>query len=200
MKPRALDLFCGAGGATRGLQLAGFHVTGVDINPQRRYCGDDFRQADALEFPLDGVELIWASPPCQGYSSMRHLPCIKHRPHIKLIEQVRTRLAASGAAWVIENVVGAPLRDPLLLCGTMFPHLRVYRHRLFETSFFVLQPGHAPHRFRVSSGRNFRRKELNEGGFMSLQMSKKPRGWTARARASIGSEARDLVRADAEPR
>lgn len=60
-KPRALDLFCCAGGASKGLQRAGFHVTGVDIKPQPRYCGDAFHQADALTFPLDGFDFIWAT-------------------------------------------------------------------------------------------------------------------------------------------
>lgn len=48
-QPRLLDAFCGAGGATKGYQLAGFHVTGVDAKPQPRYCGDAFVQGDALE-------------------------------------------------------------------------------------------------------------------------------------------------------
>jgi hypothetical protein len=39
-----------------------------------------------------------------------------------------------GKPWVIENVPGAPLRDPVMLCGVMFDGLRVYRHRLFESN------------------------------------------------------------------
>ena len=70
MKPRALDLFCCQGGATRGLQLAGFHVTGVDAKPQPRYIGDVFHQADALTFPLDGFDFMWASPPCQAFTAV----------------------------------------------------------------------------------------------------------------------------------
>lgn len=75
---KLLDLFAGAGGGCRGYQLAGFHVTGVDIKPQPHYCGEEFHQADALEF-LDaggwrGFDAIHASPPCQGYSIMNNLP------------------------------------------------------------------------------------------------------------------------------
>lgn len=127
---KALDLFCCAGGATRGLQLAGYHVTGVDIRPQPRYCGDAFIQADAMEIDWTGYDLIWASPPCQRYSRMR--PDTQHN-HPDLVEPVRNRLLALDTPYIIENVEGAPLRNPLLLCGTMFG-LLVIRHRLFETN------------------------------------------------------------------
>lgn len=127
---RALDLFCCAGGATKGLQQAGFHVTGVDIKPQPRYCGDAFHQADALTFPLDGYDFIWASPPCQDYSSLKGLAGAKRG---RLIPRVREMLRAAGVPYVIENVVGADLIHPIRLCGSMFG-LGVWRHRLFEMS------------------------------------------------------------------
>src|SRR5438552_15961975 len=101
MRPRALDLFCGAGGATKGLQRAGYHVTGLDIRPQPRYCGDAFHQADALTFPLDGYDLIWASPPCQRYSIANNIH--GRSDHPDFISDVRKRLGRQGAPWLIEN-------------------------------------------------------------------------------------------------
>jgi DNA (cytosine-5)-methyltransferase 1 len=142
MKPRALDMFCGAGGATKGLQLAGFHVTGIDNRPQPRYCGDAFIQADALVPPVDPCQfdLIWASPPCQAYTGMQRLNTrAPKRDHPKLIEPVRNMLKACGRPFIIENVPGAPLIDPVMLCGSMFG-LKVRRHRLFECSFWMMHP------------------------------------------------------------
>jgi DNA (cytosine-5)-methyltransferase 1 len=140
MKPRALDLFCGAGGATKGLQQAGFHVTGVDIDPQPRYCGDVFHQADALTFPLDGFDFIWASPPCEGWSQCT---AKKYRSnHPQLIAPMRRRLIneiEEIVPWTIENVPSArhELIRPFMLCGSMFG-LRVRRHRYFEKNGFSL--------------------------------------------------------------
>jgi DNA (cytosine-5)-methyltransferase 1 len=144
---RALDLYCGAGGATYGLQLAGFHVDGVDLAPQPRYPGERFIRADAIEFlqavDLRPYDLIWASPPCQRYTSLRHAPGA-HR-NADLIAPTRELLMRSGRPWVIENVVGAPLIRPVTLCGTMFglktpDGAELRRHRRFETSFPVMQP------------------------------------------------------------
>lgn len=161
MKPRLLDLFCGAGGAAKGYQRAGFYVVGVDIKPQPNYCGDEFVHGDAMtvlsfhgwDF-LQTFDAVHASPPCQAYTRARKL---RSREHPDLIAPVRERLAnywtSHWTPWVIENVVGAPLQNPALLCGTMFG-LRVYRHRLFETSWplpFTLHPAH--HRQQVKMGR-----------------------------------------------
>lgn len=162
-RPRLLDLFCGAGGAGMGYHRAGFAVVGVDIEPQPRY-PFEFHQADALEFPLHGFDVVHASPPCQGYSRLRHLPWLKNRTWPLLIDQMRERLAATGRPWVMENVADAPLQG-VTLCGQMFG-LPVYRHRLFESSELLLQPRHPRHRFVIGHGRsvNDRRKgSLNNG-------------------------------------
>ena len=147
MKPKLLDLFCGAGGAGMGYHRAGFYVVGVDIKPQPHYCGDEFYQADALEFPLEGYDAYHASPPCQGYSNLAAM-----HPDMEwelLIEPVRELLKTTGKPYIIENVEEAPLsyrpdlfgNNGIMLCGSMFGlgiergYLR--RHRLFETSFAV---------------------------------------------------------------
>ena len=136
---RALDLFCGGGGAARGLIAAGFEVVGVDIaNHAKNYPGH-FIQGDALNPPvrLEDFDFVWASPPCQAYSTaMKHLS----NGVPKLIDCVRRMLEGCGCLWVIENVVGAPLRSPTVLCGTQFG-MRVHRHRLFEAPWlFALMP------------------------------------------------------------
>lgn len=54
MKPRLLDLFCGAGGAAAGYHLAGFEVTGIDCKYQPNY-PFDFVQTDAISFLERGI-------------------------------------------------------------------------------------------------------------------------------------------------
>lgn len=142
MRPRLLDLFCGAGGAARGYQLAGFHVTGVDIRPMPRYAGDVFVQADAMEFPLDGFDAIHASPPCQAYSVSTAQNRAAGKAYPDLLGATRERLLATSTPWVIENVPGAPMRPDIQLCGCMFDLPGLKRERWFETSWgaFDLRP------------------------------------------------------------
>lgn len=136
---RLLDLFCGGGGATRGYQLAGFEVVGVDLAPQPNYVGDHFHQADALTFPLDGFDAIHASPPCQSFTAYRRRGGGVGDGYPDLIAPVRARLVAAGVPWVIENVAGAPLSSPVMLCGSSFG-LDVRRHRFFESDVALFAP------------------------------------------------------------
>lgn len=145
-KPRLLDLFCCAGGAGVGYSKAGFDVVGVDIAPQPRYPFTCI-QADALKLDpklIATFNAIHASPPCQSYSDLaKRNRNADEWP--RLIEPVREMLIRSGLPYIIENVDGAPLLHPVVLCGTMFKGLRVIRHRLFETNFPILTPPHGRH-------------------------------------------------------
>ncbi|WP_016743798.1 DNA cytosine methyltransferase [Rhizorhabdus wittichii] len=138
-RPRLLDLFCKAGGASMGYHMAGFTVVGIDKEWQPNYPFFMRRETlyDAQEHAFicwlrENFDAVHASPPCQAHSdlarqSKRQYPCF--------IEATRRILDRSRLPYVIENVEGAPLISPVRLCGTLFPTLRVIRHRLFETNW-----------------------------------------------------------------
>lgn len=173
-RPKALDLFCGAGGVGKGLHDAGFDVVGVDIVPQRRY-PFPFIQADAMQVSFSGFDFIWASPPCQAYTLCQR---IRDNDHPDLIGPLREKLNVSGVPWVIENVVGAPLNDPIELCGSMFG-LRVYRHRLFECPFSIDAPLHPEHTAPLRKmGRPVRDGEFMHvvGNFSGVPLARKAMG------------------------
>lgn len=145
-RPRLLDLFCCAGGAGAGYHAAGFDVVGIDISPQPHY-PFPFIQTDALKLDpkfLALFDAIHASPPCQSYSDLAKRNANGHK-WPRLVEPVREMLIKSGLPYVIENVEGAPLQNAVVLCGTMFPGLRVLRHRLFEANFKIEVPAHKKH-------------------------------------------------------
>ena len=141
-RPKLLDLFCGAGGCSVGYHRAGFDVVGVDIKPQPRY-PYKFVQADAMTFPLDGFDVVHASPPCQAYTVSAQSQRNAGKVYPDLLRETRELLEANGAPWVIENVPGAPMRADFRLCGCFFD-LELRRERWFETSWngFALLPPH----------------------------------------------------------
>ena len=143
MTLRALDLFCGGGGAALGILEAGFdEVVGIDIKPihGKRYPGT-FIPGDALEPPVDLMEFdfIWASPPCQRFSQALNVSK-KYREELPdLIGPVRALLAGHPHT-CIENVPFAPIRPDIVLTGPTVGLDRLFRKRHFELSWFCLGP------------------------------------------------------------
>lgn len=165
---RVLDLYCCAGGAARGYQLAGLEVTGVDIVPRPNYCGDEFHQWDAIEFLAlfrrkirETFDLIHTSPPCQeGSSLLAGTHGNRPNPHPQLVPETRRQLELIGLPYVIEQPTSnrrGLIRRDLTLCMDMFPvdPPRVFRHRSFELSGLVVpQPGHVRHNGRLRGWRH----------------------------------------------
>lgn len=193
-KPRVLDLFCCAGGASKGYHDAGFDVVGVDIDPQPHYpfkffCEDALAVLERLlrggslgTYVLTDFDAIHASPPCQAFT---HAQRIRDNEHPDLVAPTRVLLEEIGLPYVIENVPGAPLINPITLCGAMFPPLRTYRHRLFETNFPLPQPPEPPHVApQVKMGRPAQEGEWIQvvGNFSGVAYAKKAMGidWMVR--------------------
>jgi DNA (cytosine-5)-methyltransferase 1 len=191
--PRLLDLCSGAGGATVGYQAAGFHVTGVDRDPQPNYPGHAFVRADALAYLRShGHEYaaIHASFPCQAWTAYRRKGHGVGVGYPDLITPGRALLVALGRPYVMENVELAPLIGPVRLCGSSFG-LDVRRHRLFETSFPVppLACNHAwqTPRFPSATNRANRRSTVEVGVWripLDIQRAAMGISWMTRAELS----------------
>jgi DNA (cytosine-5)-methyltransferase 1 len=151
---RLFDGCCKAGGATRGYQNAGFEVVGCDIEPQPNYVGDDFICDDVISvlwllvqgqsfkgWRLADFDGFHVSPPCHAHTTLRHRT---GKQYVDIIDECRQLLRATGKPYVIENVPGAPLENPIVLCGSSFGlganGRQLRRHRLFECSFPVMAP------------------------------------------------------------
>ena len=141
MKRKALDLFCGGGGAAIGLYQAGFDtVVGIDNKKHRNY-PFDFIQADVTDLPVNvhDFDFVWASPPCQRFSCATRSRGNDWEKHPDFIPY--TQALIEGHPWTcIENVPNAPLRKDVILTGRNVGLPRIERKRIFETSFFMLYP------------------------------------------------------------
>ena len=140
--PGILDLFCGGGGTAEGVALAGGVALGVDSEQQpsfvARFGVDSFVLGDALD--VADLRLlvrrfrpvaVFASPPCEGYSTVDLAASSRAA---RLIGRVREVLIELGLPFIIENVPGARSHlaaDSMRLTGQMFG-LRTHRPRLFE--------------------------------------------------------------------
>jgi len=140
---KLLDLYCGAGGASAGYAAAGFEVHGVDLKHGKRY-PYTYVRADVLDVLrdknyLNQFDVIHASPPCQTHSITQHLRNAQGKTTSKLdlIPETRLALLESGKPYIIENVPGSPLINPIQLCGSSFG-LKVRRHRLFESNMALV--------------------------------------------------------------
>lgn len=143
---------CGAGGSSFGYWLARFLPDGVDIVPQPNY-PFRFFQGDAVEFlerHACEYDLIAASPPCQRYSRMSKCRPGLAETYPDLIGPWREAIQATGLPYVIENVYGAPLNNPVMLCTASFDGRETYRHRFFESNILLTVPPHPEHTVRAS--------------------------------------------------
>lgn len=169
---KILDLYCKAGGCAAGYKAAGFEVVGVDIEPQPNY-PFKFIQADALEILKDKefisqFDVIHASPPCQHYTKVQHMAKARnggtYGEHPDLVAPTRELLEGTGKPYIIENVAGSPLINPLKLFGSQFKNLYTQRERWFESNIPLEEPEISHSKMKTPSAGN----GIGEDGSISI--------------------------------
>lgn len=203
---RILDLYCGAGGISRGMADAArkegvtVHITGVDLYRQRNYlkaladrCEGEFIQTDAIPFLIEALkagsfDYIHASPPCKRYSVLNHLAKEANQQDRQL-ETVRDFLRAQSIPYMIENVPNTPIRSDVKLKGYQFG-LKTIRERWFEIGNWWFMP-HLPIR---KPGKQIDGDLLSisgEGGYNSIPQKGTWRTFKMKPNWSTGSPTED---------
>jgi DNA (cytosine-5)-methyltransferase 1 len=177
MRPKLLDLCCGAGGASVGYHLAGFEVTGIDIAKQPNY-PYEFKRINAFNAELSNYDAIHASPECQGYCWSTTVARKAGKVYSDDIAAVRELLIESGKPYVIENVPTAPLINPTYLEGTMFG-LNVIRRRGFETNWWLQQPRFRPKKKPIKRPHKITGEMIQKSAYCQVTTSGSD-GWSCR--------------------
>lgn len=109
---KILELFCGAGGWSRGFKdiFPNAEFTGVDINNFRKNYPFNFIQADLLDWkPTENYDIVLASPPCSEFSEIKRHTAQPYDERIGLDLVWRSFYLINSIKphfWVLENVWG----------------------------------------------------------------------------------------------
>ncbi len=186
---RALDVMRRAGGTGMGLHLAGFEVTGIDVEDMAGVYPFKFIHGDGIDYASEhGAEydLIVAGPPCQYDAMLTAGTNAGKFTYPDLLEPTRAALLSTGRPFIIEQPPGRAtkrMRVDLKLCGEMFG-LDVIRHRNFEIhGVEVPQPAHIPHRGRVAG---MRHGVWYEGPYFAVYGEGGGKGSVAQWQAAMG--------------
>lgn len=176
---KMIDLYCGGGGAAMGYYNAGFNeIIGVDIVDRPNY-PFKFIKMDALEFlrtyDFSDVDFIHASPCCQRYSKLKYLSGNIEKwesEHVDLVAPTRELLIKTGKPYIIENVEGSPLINPIKLCGSQFENMYTQRPRLFESNIPLRKPDNPVVRHKtLKLGQG-----PSEDGYITVAGTRPPKG------------------------
>lgn len=150
-------------------------VTRVGLNPTDNQYTSVVIAADARSVDLGGgFDLGLFHPPCQSWANQTEIHGDREN-HENLIPLARELAQEHCEHWIIENVPGAPLNDPVTLNGGMFGSPLHYE-RCFETNYRVDQPRNQA---RLDDGHNAFSEHHRTGGWQgSLELWKSAKGYS----------------------
>lgn len=157
----AIDLFCGAGGLTKGLEKAGLNVKlGIDIDPECEYPYSANTSAEFLRASVDsvdgrrleqyyrknGIRLLAGCAPCQTFSSYNKKATKKDKRWWLLLEFARLTREIHPELVTMENVPGLADQD---VFGTFINELKSQGYEISHSVVECIEYGIPQNRKRL---------------------------------------------------